>query len=344
MKKSLLLAAMVAFAAVSAQGAEYWVSGVTKESGWHDANKIPSYENGDDGYYWVSGNQGDERICHAAAAANLIAWWQDQYKGYNLPAGVPSDANTIWETYKANQVADAAGSVAYSFQWWITGVNIAKNDEEAKRTCDGNVSSMSNCFNSFDGYYYDFIAPYASGTIDGYGADTGISEQLKAFFDTTDVTDFAHATATMLQAIEDGKGVALRMYFEASHALTLWGMETNVTVDATESISSYTGEVHKLWLTDSDDSKEQYGGISVPSLFYVYVAENDEGKMEILDHGGKNTNAASDRGLDGFVITGVTAIDSSVSDKWFKSVAPEPSTATLSLLALASLSMRRRRK
>lgn len=104
--------------------------------------------------------------------------------------------------------------------------------------------------------------------------------------------------------------------------------------------------IHKLWLTDSDDSKTQYGGFTDPSLFYVYVRENNNtGLMTIMNHGGANTNATSDRGLDTFTVTGITTVNPSVSDKWFAAaMVPEPTTTTLSLLSLVALAARRRRR
>lgn len=153
----------------------------------------------------------------------------------------------------------------------------------------------------------------------------------------------------MTTAIQAGKGVALQLtYGGGSHALTLWGLETNITASDDTTIQTYLDNevtIHKLWLTDSDDSKTQYGGFTDPSLFYVYVRENSEtGLMTIMNHGGADTNATSDRGLNTFKVTGITTVDPIVSDDWFaEAMAPEPATATLSLLGLLTLAVRRRR-
>ena len=63
----------------------FWVSGVTEESGWHDANKIDN----DDG-------TADDNMCYAASAANLIAWWQENS---NLSSSAPTKVDDIWNTF-----------------------------------------------------------------------------------------------------------------------------------------------------------------------------------------------------------------------------------------------------
>lgn len=352
-----------ALSALTANAEVYWVNGVTEESGWYDANKTPSYANGDDGYYWVDDEiKGDNSTCHAAAAANLIAWWQDRYKGKKLPDGVPTDAQEIWQTYKDHQIRDTAGTVSYSLQWWLTGVNVPESDDEtesarqAARTRDGHVNSVDNSFSVTNGYYYDeYLSPFATREIEPNGSDKGLSAQLRSFFDSQEfeknAEGFAAATAAMTTAIQEGKGVALQLTYGGGshHALTLWGLEKDITSSDDSTIQTYLNNnvtIHKLWLTDSDDSKKQYGGFTDPSLFYVYVSEDNEtGLMTIMDHGGANTNATSDRGLDTFTVTGITTVNPSVSDKWFAAaMVPEPTTTTLSLLSLVALAARRRRR
>ena len=336
-----------------AQAEEYWVDGVTEETGWYDANKTPTEEG-----LWVEGDQGDERTCHAATAANLIAWWQDRYKGRKLPEGVPTDAQEIWQTYKNHQIADTAGTVSYSFQWWLTGVNVPESASQAARTRDGYVFSVDNSFEATNGYYYDeYLSPFASGQIDSSGADTGIATELRSFFNfiSFDVGSFADATAEMTTAIKAGKGLALQLtYSGGTHALTLWGMQTNITKDDINEadgsrITSLLDDgvtIHKLWLTDSDDSKPVYGDHKEPSLFYVYVRGYDDGYMTILNHGSSDRDEISDRGLSTFKVTGITTVDPIVTDDWFEAAeasVPEPTTATLSLLGLMALASRRRR-
>lgn len=348
--------ATVMLSVFTAQAETYWVDGITFDeagnvTGWYDANKTPSYANGDDGRLWVDDEiKGDKSTCHAATAANLIAWWQDHHKD-DIPQGVPTDAQEIWNTYKKHQIKDTAGQVSYSFQWWLTGVQRPKNDEEAALTRDGYCGDDIG-FESTDGYYTPMIKDLANGQIDENSKkDAGVSAELSKFFDHISYQErgvlentFQLVCEDIMTAVADGKGVALELIGSSgSHALTLWGIETVLDANDKEII-------YKLWLTDSDDSKTQYGGITDPSLFYVLVNENGDGNMEIAKHG--NTDywsgdylADSDRGLNGFVVNGITTIDPSVSEAWnWSLLVPEPTTTTLSLLGLVALAARRRRR
>ena len=346
----------------TAQAETFWVDGITFDEagnvtgGWYDANKTPSYANRDAGRFWDEDEiKGDKSTCHAATAANLIAWWQNHHKE-NIPQGVPTDAQEIWNTYKQHQISDTSGQVSYSFQWWLTGVQRPKNDEEAALTRDGYCGNNIG-FKATDGYYTPMIKAFANGQIDeSSNADAGVSAELSKLFYYTSYQQrdgngknvlentFDAVCTDIMNAVTGGKGVALELVDgSASHALTLWGIET----DANNKIS-------KLWLTDSDDSKTQYGGITAPSLFYVSVSENRDGNMEIDQHGKRVWNddyeyydyfADSDRGLNGFVVNGITTIDPSVSEKWnWSLLVPEPTTTTLSLLSLVALAARRRRR
>ena len=352
--------ATVMLSVFTAQAETYWVDGITfneageATGGWYDANKTPSSANGDNGRYWVTGAQGDESTCHAATAANLIAWWQNHHKE-NIPQGVPTEAQEIWNTYKKHQIMDTSGQVSYSFQWWLTGVQRPKNDEEAALTRDGYCGKDIG-YESTDGYYTPMIKEFATGQIDEISkADAGVSAMLSEFLDHTSYQQrnedgksvlentFKDVCTDIMNAVTGGKGVALELVDgSASHALTLWGIETDAN-----------NEIFKLWLTDSDDSKTQYGGITAPDLFYVYVEENKKGNMEITLHGDRAWNddyryydysEESDRGLNGFVVNGITTIDPNVSKNWTWSLmVPEPTTTTLSLLGLVALAARRRR-
>ena len=269
---------------------------------------------------------------------------------------MPTDAQEIWNTYKQHQIMDTSGQVSYSFQWWLTGVQRPKNDEEAALTRDGYCGDNIG-FESTDGYYTPMIKDFANGQIDENSKkDAGVSAELSKFFNHISYQQrgedgasvpmentFHLVCADIMTAVSEGKGVALELIAgSGSHALTLWGIETVLDANDKEII-------YKLWLTDSDDSKTQYGGITDPSLFYVFVNANGDGNMEIAEHGGTDRNgdylADSDRGLNGFVVNGITTIDPTVSEAWnWSLLVPEPTTTTLSLLGLVALAARRRRR
>lgn len=347
--------ATVMLSVFTAQAETYWVDGITFDedgnvTGWYDANKTPT----GNGYYWDDDEiTGDTSTCHAATAANLVAWWQNHHKE-NIPQGVPTDAQEIWDTYKQHQIKNTSGQVSYSFQWWLTGVQRPTNAEEAALTRDGYCGNDIG-YEATDGYYTPMIKALANGQIDENSKkDAGVSAELSEFFghisyqqrvgdEESVLKDTFHVVCNdIMTAVTGGKGVALELVVgSSSHALTLWGIETTLDENGKKIIS-------KLWLTDSDDSKKQYGGITDPSLFYVFVNKNNDGNMEIASHGKTDLNgdylAESDRGLNGFVVNGITTIDPSVSEDWnWSLLVPEPTTTTLSLLSLVALAARRRR-
>lgn len=76
-----------------------WVQGVSKTSGWTDYNK--SSASGD----------GDDNLCWAAAASNVINWWQNRYQ---TPAAAPK-GEAIWSTFKSSVSEDVRGAAQCGF-------------------------------------------------------------------------------------------------------------------------------------------------------------------------------------------------------------------------------------
>lgn len=109
----------------SARAETVWVTGVSQEGGWYDANKTIEKD-------------GDENLCWAASASNLLAWWQAQYQ---IPANIPNSIDAIWSKYKASAMVDEGGDTHVAIQWWLTGVYLPTsndtNDEQYKRTLFG---------------------------------------------------------------------------------------------------------------------------------------------------------------------------------------------------------------
>ena len=102
-----------------AEAAVIWVDGVTETSGWYDANKSGPDE-----------PDGDNDLCFAASAANLVAWWQERYE---LDSSVPRSIDDIWTTYKNAAAVDEGGDPVAAIQWWISGVYLPTKKEEIKR-------------------------------------------------------------------------------------------------------------------------------------------------------------------------------------------------------------------
>ncbi len=333
MKKAFLSMLVCGAAAFSCASAEIiWVDGVNAEDGWFDANKTKA-------------SAMDDNLCYGASAANLIRWWQSKYQ---VPAGTPNTIDAVWKQY-VDSCTDGSkgGDTAMAMQWWLTGVgslNVGESSasEAADKTLypytltyqiwDSNSQQYKIVEGDFplarhDGYYMtQYNVPLYSDKYIDYDnwqwveVGNGIYNFLGGGLDS-DVT-----LAKISDAVTSGKGVSLSIKGDntAGHAITLWGVETKTV----------GGEISKLWITDSDDA--QYG-LNPNGLFSVEVTQKD-GKLYIdtpdSDWYAENSNT---------YIDGMYTIDPSVSLLWGMQLIPEPGTATLSLLALAGLAVRRRR-
>jgi hypothetical protein len=286
-----------------------WADGVGESGGWYDVNKIDPYD-----------NDVDDLMCYAACAANLIAWWQNSEQGKHLTSSAPKDINTIWETYKSsNRVPDIGGDTPSAINWWMSGVYSPTNDAEWSRYYTKQLKEgLPLTFAPFSGYYYNQYGLTNNDLSDlifdawlyGEGSKDGAAEiNFKSMFDS-------------------GACISLAIMAESTelaHAITLWGVEYE------------DGVLTKLWLTDSDDADIS----EAPRLFGASVTMGDNGKIYIT----KTDNDTDDwlyYGSADVYIDSVYAINSLASAGW--QLVPEPSTATLSLLAFAGLAARRRRK
>lgn len=293
---------------------ELWVDGVSISGGWYDANKANPYA-----------EDGDNNLCWAASASNLIAWWQDKYQ---VPSGTPTDVDNIWSTYKSSANADTGGDTHAAFQWWLTGVYVPLNAEEADRSMfgQGNTSTLA----AWEGYYYGLYGEEMSGSFN-FGTWSWEND-LQDFFcvgyrDTADADN-------IISLITDGCGIGLGITNDSGtmgHAITLWGLEYDST----------TNSISRMWLTDSDDAQysELYNWFEQDGLFSVEVeSRNDKLYISTSD----NIWYAKE---DNIYISSLFAVNPAVSDVWgIPRAVPEPASATLSLLALAGIATRRRRK
>ena len=275
-----------------------WADGVTEEIGWYDVDKSPS-------------DKRDDMMCYAASAANLIAWWQNGEYGSKLMASAPINLNDIWTTYLDYSKNNASGGDPLAaVNWWLSGVYVPTNEEEAQRSLF-NVfpeESAQITLRVFDGFYFD-----------QYGLN---NDKLQAFLSyTTEYTDSYFG-----DLLSGGAGVSLFLKSDVgslAHAVTLWGVEY-----------AADGSLSKLWITDSDD----YSHALVP----IDVLTGDNGKIyfdengEIGDYG-----VYPFMGISGIHVFGVSGVHAESSVNW--QLVPEPTTATLSMFALVALVSQRRR-
>lgn len=312
----LLLAFSAALSTVSA--AQAWVDGVSAEhGGWIDYEKNPTE------------NDGDDLLCWAASASNIIDYWQQRYV---VPANTPT-GGAIWETFKSSCAMDTSGRFISAMQWWLggdyEGTTLDNDDKTDLSTYLDNRavyrqptdedSAIVTDLDEFGGYYWDCFdyeyegVSYADGKqvhlynfLYGFGSYSSIEEKL-----------VAELAAPMSLSIRDTNS-------KLAHAITLWGMD--YSEDASGNIS-----VNSIWITDSDDYTTQLRQLD------TYYKE-DDAKIYLTGY--------SDYPLYGDIyLSGALGINLAESDTWnLVRAVPEPTTATLSLLALAGLAMRRRRK
>lgn len=300
-----------AFSAVisTVSAAQAWVDGVSIESGWYDANKVNP-----------GAQDGDNELCWAASASNLIAWWQDKYR---TPAEIPTDIDDIWCTFKNEVAADEGGDTHAAFQWWLTGVYVPTTNEERLRSIfsKGTYSTLP----SWAGYYYSEYGDELGYTYNPITKkwESSLSDFLCADYRSSVTSD------NIISLVLQGCGMGLAITDDAAsfgHAITLWGIEYD----------SSTNDISRMWLTDSDDAQYAFGQ---DGLYAVDVTTRDNRLYINTPNSNWYTKG------ENIYISHLFAINPAVSTEWGIPLAvPEPTPATLSLLGLTGLLARRRRK
>ena len=331
--------------------------GEVKISGWYDADKTRAEDT-------------DDMMCYAASASNLLAWWYDSDKA--VASDAPTDHKDIWNTFRNNNQEVEGGFTLCAINWWISGVYAPCSQQDDKTWTVAQESDPM--------WDRSYLAPSDFGDAEGIsvtlpnykkdGADWGgyyydqyglTKEDLSDFMvevwsyadpetpDDDEATSTNHSTLTLgeveitedegigsicdvdfVEIFEDS-AIGLGIYSEdgeLAHAITLWGVEYDAD-----------GNLTTLWLTDSDDYINQ--------IFSVTVTLDEEAnKIYFGELVGEGQDAhyytKAYEGYEDIYIGGIYALDTEAALKW--QLVTEPTTATLSLLALESLVTRRRRK
>lgn len=345
MTKTLLTILFASFATSAFANEQYWVHGVDKDTGWVDQDKERSlgYNQYGPGYFNNDAEKGDGFLCWAASATDIITWWHQLNPGAQVMNPVaPHEQGAIWDLFKANFV-NASGTASAGIEWYMNGLTtIAEPTPRANPTSKGD-------------YYHDMVADikhYDIREFDPYWIEyEGELIYFPDMYEGPVVDVYKDVANTMTTLLQDGYIISLGISDEdgAKHATTLWGVETDKD-----------GYLTKMWITDSDDALNGYGSGLIELdcdkiTNQLMLGEIHAGDMyaygitstgkEYAEEEFQETKAGrlwydcNEPRNDYFY--DFTAIK--LSTVAYQGV-PEPTTGTLSLLALAALAARRRRK
>lgn len=305
---------LAAALAPSARAETVWAKGVSWESGWFDTNKI-----GD-----ASGNpfKGEDTLmCWAAAASNVVAWWQAQAPASAVPAGTPIGNDAVYAAFR-NNFKNTAKGADIAWKWYFGGCDLV-----ASNYASDFLSTVADPKKS--GRYWEEY-------VESKYAWPSVPEETPAWIYSENLADVSYdqryagsAASELARLLSDGYGVVLSLvyndgnpnYDASGHLVTLWGLE-------------YEGETLKtLYITDSDDQSDGIFSLSMtPSKTTVPTSE--DGKTPAWD---KYSWTASLSGTVTLSRYGALMLPVPV---------PEPSAFALlaGLGALALAGTRRRRK
>lgn len=249
----------------------------------------------------------DSGMCWAATASNVIAWWQS-HNAQDITSTIPVKDN-VWNTFRAVFLNVGATPIE-AYKWWI----------------NGEISDQYFDYNHIDGNK-ETDEKALSWTYEGSTFHTSILANggfLKDYYDFNTVRIASSQSdkdpsmhTQILDALAEGYALSLSLYDDAGnhqvgHGITLWGAEYDGTGD--------DRRISYVWVTDSDDGTE-------PDMKRYKIAEKDD-STPAFDAGSGNLTSLIIRYADGMKVERI----------------PEPATSALSLLTLAALAARRRRR
>ena len=185
-------------------------------------------------------NTEDDLLCWAATASNILAW-SGWDAGYTPKAGDGLE-DSIFDFLEVEEPVDQRGWMEYAWNFWFDGSELA-----------GHFTGSTH-----GGYYTTalFNANY--------------------YEDMTGGDDVLDDIADLLQN-DYGVGIAVRGTM--SHAVTVWGLETNTSGD-------YTG----IWLTDSDNNDDYPDPRPNELIKYGVALDGSTSRWYLQDFYGTNNN------------------------------------------------------
>lgn len=246
-----------------------FAEGVTTEKGWYDVNKVGRGENG------------DINMCWAAAASNILQWWQDRYieAGNTLPEGAVSGPGTTYElalmdVFYSQWNNMKGGHVPEAIPWYFEGVYYGKMHAEGsvayplEENSGGYFKDVwSDIYPHlyhdysymFDMYTQLYVSEWNNYALWGSGSGLWGKDRLKKFSELV-VTAIDRGMASMTVALASNLG-------SLHHSVTLWGYE----------IDNNTGLLTRIWITDSDDLESE----PKPQVLHEVAVSIGEGNSHV---------------------------------------------------------------
>ncbi len=360
-----------------AHAEEFWAADVnaaggyvTRTSGWYDTNKayIPSPFYGTTEEEQAVANSttaaifpnSDWFLCWAASTSNILLHMKSQ-KGYDMEQEYSStylnasgatkhivqqrSQYAIYETF-VNNFANTGYNPFDAMAWYTTGSSAgwyAQGEKYEHPYRDLATADKGGYFKNRlgdDSSYYNNVVAFGENVMGTHYQVNGegfLGNFISANPDGT--ISVKETTTTYVELFKESlsySAVALSVNVKDStlgHALTCWGIETDEN-----------GELIKLFITDSDDSMVHLQEIE------AYVDKTTGLLMLGKDLTGVTAPVYDVNGnvLENYYYEEADFTNFFITDFGsFKNVylpAPEPSTATLSLLGISGLLIRRRRR
>lgn len=282
LSRSLLALLLLTAALPTAKAAVTMVSGNIYDVGKYAYSKDENLYSGD--YY---PGKADGAMCWAAAASNVIQYWQDEYKRFaNTPSTLPSgivdsgygspDGTAylqVYQTILANWTLGSGASMN-AIGWWMQGrwVTTPVNSPGNKYAPAGG-SNLQNPGLDSGAYFSNVFGDWRTLITQDKGGLPVYPNLTNASFYSAQAgsgvnPDSAAPGSAVQQALRDafskaGQAVALSLLPASGvgHAITCWGYEDK------------DGKMTSLILADSDDSR--YG------TFMADLVENENGTVSI---------------------------------------------------------------
>lgn len=213
----------VAMATLPLSAESAWADGVSKSRGWVDINKN-----------WTT----DKFHCWAAAASNIIAWWQQKIESGKIPAGTPKKAEDIFEAISSAFIDSGRGS-NIAWKWYFGGCDLADICYRSDFRNPGTARTSGRFWQNNVLRKYGWPNPrYAEPAYIQSGVCSDVSPEQR---------NSETLAETFVRLFGEGKGITLDLTpggsFPMGHTVTLWGIEYQ------------KNRIKAVYITDSDDGE-----------------------------------------------------------------------------------------